>query len=406
MNENRTGRTTMYSTRILLGTAFVACSVIAAGCTIDSGEPDGVDDADATSEEALTSTPHDQSLSDQRASAHALPEQAFLDTALPTPPPEAEAVLTQNFVSTAELDKIRHMEHRVHVGNGRIIAMTETYTLRSWLRFPHRAILMIPAQGSNRSTYNAPFDGFDGGAIMAADGFFASSADPQGTGDSSQPASGSSVTYQSETADFLRAIDYIRLVRLVGRVDAFGEEIGGGVAMQLAADPSRVRSCVAASMIYKTGSDFFNFVFNSPEFQAALFSAPDKYFETSAPIYFNVLLGATPELTAWFLSTQVGRYASGTYQQDFDRLFSGGTYYDPTNAAVPGLLIRGEADPNNAIEDVQALANAYGSHHPGANGPGPAAIAVIPGGNHIVRLDAAPRGPQVWDLVKGFVDGP
>jgi len=397
----------MYSTRILLGTAFVACSVIVAGCTIDSGEPESTDDSDETNADALALTQDSPSALDDSASAHAaVAQQAYFNDALPTPPAEAQKLLAQNWVSNAELDKIRHQEHKVHIGNGRVIAMTETYTLRSWLRFPHRAIFMIPSQGSNRSTFNAPFDGFDGGAIMAADGFFAFSADPQGTGDSSQPANGNSVTYQSETADFTRAIDYIRLIRLVPRVDAFGEEIGGGVAMQLAADPTRVRSCIAASMIYKTGSDFFNFVFNSPEFQGALFGAPDKYFETSAPIYFNVLLGATPELSAWFLQTQIGRYASGTYQQDFDRLFSGGAYYDPTNAAVPGLLIRGEADPNNAIEDVQALANAYGSHHPGPNGPGPASIAVISGGDHIVRLDAAPRGPQVWDLVKNFVDGP
>ncbi len=130
---------------------------------------------------------------------------------------------------------------------------------------------------------------------------------------------------------------------------------------------------------------------------------PTNISETSAPIYFNVLAGASPDLATWFLSTQIGRYASGTYQQDFDRLFNGGAYYDPTNAAVPGLLIRGELDPNNDLSDVQALASAYGSKHHGHDAPGPATIAVIPSGDHIVRLDAAPRGPQVWDLVKTFV---
>lgn len=376
----------MSSMRLLLGALFVGCLLGVSGCAIG---PDAPDDDSAEVDADVT-----------QATSEAL--------STPVVPPEVVwAFLHPSTLTPAALDQVRHYEHKVPIGGGKQIAMTETYTLRSWLRFPHRAMLMIPAQGSKRSVYNAPFDGYDGGAILASDGFFAFSADPQGTGDSAQPANGLTVTYDSETADYFKALDYIRLTRLVGRVDVFGEEIGGGVAMQMAADSTRVRSCVAASMIWKTGSDFFNAAFNSPEFKAAVFGSPDGYFQTFPELYFNVLAGATPALASWFTSSQVGRYASGTYQQDFDRLFAGGSWYDPTKAEVPGLLIRGEFDPNNPFSDVVALANAYGSapaHGFGHHTTGPMDIAVIEGGSHIVRVDAAPRGTQFWQIVLGFVD--
>lgn len=334
-------------------------------------------------------------------------DTAVAQQASVVPPDVVWALLHLGSLTAADLDQVRHFEHRVNVGGGKQIGMTETYTLRSWLHLPHRAVLMIPAQGSKRSVYNAPFPGYDGGAILAGEGFFTFTADPQGTGDSFQPADGFTVTYASETSDYLKAVDYVRLTRLVGRVDVMGEEIGGGVAMQMAADSTRVRSCVAASMIWRTGSDFFNAAFNSPEFKGAVFGAPDHYFQTFPELYFNVLAGAAPDMAAWFTSTQVGRYAAGTYKEDFDRLFAGGAFYDPTKAEVPGLLIRGENDPNNPLSDVVALANAYGSnpaHGWGHHTTGPAEIAVIEGGSHIVRVDAPPIGTQFWDIVLEFLD--
>jgi len=107
----------------------------------------------------------------------------------------------------------------------------------------------------------------------------------------------------------------------------------------------------------------------------------------------------------WFIPSQIGRYAAGTYLDDFDRLFDGGARYDPTHARVPGLLIRGELDPNNAVDDVLDLAAAYGSNAQGhGHHSSPADVVVIPGGSHIVRVDAAPRGNQFWDIVLDFVN--
>lgn len=301
--------------------------------------------------------------------------------------------------SSIDLDRIYRLEHRIPVGLNQRIAVTETFTLRSWLRWPRRGMVMIPAQGSNRSVYNIPVEGFDGGAIMACDGFFAFTVDPPGTGDSYQPENGLTVTYESEAAVLATVTNRLRAMRLIPRMDAWGEELGGGVATHLCADRRAFRSCTVSSMLYKTGSDFFYQV--APFFEAFLLSSPDGYFQSFSDSYFNVLMGSPPEVRDWYLATQIGRYASGLYRQDFDRVLRGGPSYDPRNAAVPGLIIRGEFETNNPLSDTQQLAADYGSL-----GGGRATFTIVPNGTHILRLDAAPVGPSVWDLIKAFVDGP
>lgn len=300
----------------------------------------------------------------------------------------------------AGLDHVIRIDHEIVVGAGRRVAVTETFTPRSLLRWPRRGIVMIPSQGANRTNFNAPFAGYDGGEIMARAGFFAFAVDPEGSGDSTYPADGFSVTYESESASLHEVAARLATMRQIERLDVLGEEVGGGVAAHLCADATLFRSCTLAWMIYRDGSDFFDAIVGGPGFQQFIASSPGGYFTTFSELYFNVLAGASPELAAWFLATQNGTYAAGPYAQDFERLFAGGGSYDPTRAAVPGLVIMGELDPNPAAGDTAALAAAYGA----ATGAGPATIAVIPGGTHIARLDAAPRGPQFWPLVLDFVD--
>lgn len=300
------------------------------------------------------------------------------------------------------LDRVIRIDREVAVGRGRRVAITETFTPRAWLRHPRRAVLMIPAQGSTRSVYNAPFAGYDGGEILARAGFLAVTVDPEGTGGSTAPRDGFSVTYESEAASLRAVAQRIRAERGVPRIDMLGEELGGGVAAQLCADAALARSCTMTSMIYHRGSDFFNAGVGGPQFQALIFGAPEGYFTSFPELYFNVLAGASPEMASWFLGTQLGRYAAGLYAQDFERLFANGASYDPRRAAVPGLLVMGEFDPNPAPGDTAELAAAYGS----LGHAGPARVAVIAGGTHIVRLDAPPRGARFWELVLGFLDEP
>jgi len=329
-------------------------------------------------------------------------ESELLAAAPPMPAAATAAISGGGQVSQALLDRIFTLDHFVPVGQGRKIHLTETFSVRSLLRWPHRAMVMIPSSGSNNEFFNPPFEGYNGREIMARRGFFSFSADTEGMGESTFPADGFAVTYDRETEVFRTVLNYVRLVRLVPRVDVLGESLGGGIALQLCASATLTRSCTASSMIYRTGTDFFNAVFGSPEFRAFLLSSPNGYLTTNADTYFNIVAGATPEIADWVRTTQPGPYAVGQFIEDFNL-----PSYDPTHAAVPGLIIRGEFDQNVPLSDSIELANAYGS----ATGTPPAQVAIspaelvpIPNGTHIVRLDSPPRGTAYWNIVSNFVD--
>ena len=223
--------------------------------------------------------------------------------------------------------------------------------------------------------------------------------DPPGTGDSYKPADGLTVTYESEAAVLTQVADQLRLLRLVPRIDAFGEELGGGAAMVMCGDKTRFRSCVALSMLYKTGSDFFYQI--APFFEALILSQADGYFVSTPESYFNVVAGSPPAVRDWYTTTQVGSYAAGLYKQDFDRVLRAGNSYDPRHAAVPALIIRGQNETNNPLSDSQQLVTDYG-----ALGGGHAELTVVPNGSHILRLDSVPVNTAVWNLTKAFVERP
>jgi len=97
-------------------------------------------------------------------------DEATKSIIAPVPADVSTAMANPDSMSDDALNRIFRLEHRISVGHGQKIAVTETFTIRSWLRWPHRAMMMIPAQGSNRSVYNIPIEGYDGGAIMAPTG--------------------------------------------------------------------------------------------------------------------------------------------------------------------------------------------------------------------------------------------
>ena len=53
-----------------------------------------------------------------------------------------ESLANDNLVGAA-LDKVYRLEHKISVGTNKKIAVTETFTLRAFLRWPHRAIMMV-----------------------------------------------------------------------------------------------------------------------------------------------------------------------------------------------------------------------------------------------------------------------
>jgi alpha-beta hydrolase superfamily lysophospholipase len=307
-------------------------------------------------------------------------------------PPEVRASLT---AAGSQLDRVINLEYDVPVGPNRWIHVHESFTPRAWIRHPRRAVLLLAGTPTTGDFYNIPFAGYAGRELLAAQGYFAFAADPEGAGQSSYPENGFSATTDAQVAAITKVIDYIRHARLLPRVDVYGEAEGGWAATELCADGDRVRSCLLSSMLFRTGTDFFNAVFGSPEFRALILGAPAGYLTTTPDLYFNVISGSSPEVADWIQTHMPGRYAMGQIAEAVMHMPS----YDPTHARVPGLIIRGEQDQNAPASDTADLAAAYGS----ATGAGPAEVVSIAGARMIPRIEPPPHNDQFWAAVLEFL---
>ena len=286
-------------------------------------------------------------------------------------PAEATRLANGIAIQNDVLDRIFTLDHFVPVGPGRKIHLRETFSVRSLLRWPHRAMVMIPGLPVDGEFYNIPVAGYNGREIMARDGYFAFTSDQEGSGLSTFPEDGFSVTYDLQTESYRKVIEYVRLIRLAPRVDVLGESTGGGVAAQVCANRNIVRKCILGSMIYRTGTDFFNAVFLSPEFQAFIRSQPNGYLQTTPELYFNILSSALPEVADWVRANQPGRYALATLVEDFNL-----PSYDPSQCgrsrahhprgSRPELSSLGHAGAGQRVRlGIAARGTGHHCHHRG-----------------------------------------
>lgn len=281
-------------------------------------------------------------------------------------------------------------DHYVSVSSGRWIHLRETYQSRHHGHGPRRAVLMLPGPITNGDAYQLDVDGYRGRDILASEGAYAFTADFEGTGESSFPADGRSITQDSQVDAMRAVVSYIRRVRRVNRVDVLGESWGGGVAAELCADRRQVRSCILASMLYRTPSDFANMTFRSPGFHALLDSLPDGYIPTDGFLYGGLTAAMEPAVATAFVETQSGTYTTAPLYDVFDLPF-----FDPTQSRVPALLLQGELDPNQSIDDAIDLTNDYA---------GDMELVVITGAGHIPRLEPSPAHDVFWEEVLDFLD--
>ncbi len=291
------------------------------------------------------------------------------------------------------LDQIFRLEHLLPIGPGRVMHVTETFSPRAFLRHGHpRAIVMLPGPVTRGNLFNINVPGYDGGAIMARRGFFSYAVDFEGTGLSTFPARGTSVTMDSQVDAVKQVLFYVQLFRGVPRVDVLGESWGGGVAAEVCKNKLSARSCILASMIYETPSPAAKAQYQSPGWLGFLQSLPNSYLPTASWLYAPLVANSPPAVQQWTLATQPGTY---TIQPLFE--FFNIPFFDPTVARVPGLLIQGENDPESLPSDVAQLAADYGKH-------GAVGMVTIAGGGHIPRIEVAPYNTEYWDAVTDFVD--
>lgn len=287
--------------------------------------------------------------------------------------------------------QIHRTEHFVPVGANRWLHVTETFSVASFRRpGPPRAIVMLPGPLTDSKFLNIDVPGYDGGAIMARTGFFAYTVDFEGTGQSSYPVQGTSVTLASQVEAVKRVVAYVRALRGVPRVDLLGESWGGGVAAEVCADHRAVRSCILASMLYKNPSALAASQFQSPSWIGFLQSLPWSYLTTTTDIYELLVDRSTPAVQAWTRATSPGIYA---VRPLFDAVTL--PFFDPTVARVPGLILRGGDDPRTLPSDARELAAHYGEHG--------AELVTIAGGGHVPRVEPGPHA-EYWNAVTAFVD--
>jgi len=314
--------------------------------------------------------------SDDSALASGEPDlPASVEAALHAPAPPAWA------------DRLFTVDHEVPTGDGGHIHVRETFNLRAWFRRHRRAVLMLPGPLTTGEFFNIDVDGYRDREGVASRGVFAFTADFEGTGGSSFPADGGSATQARQVALMRRVVRYIRWIRGVRRVDVLGESWGGGVAAELCSDRRRVRSCVLASMLYQTPSDFALATFLDPGFRAFLESLPNAYLPTDPSVYLRFTPRMTPEVAAWTDANMPGQYSVAPLLDVFSLPF-----FDATGANVPGLLIQGELDENQDVADSMALAADYG---------GGMELIVIAGAGHVPRTEPAAHDVY-WDAVFEF----
>lgn len=282
------------------------------------------------------------------------------------------------------------LRHRVRIDVDRTLSVIETFTLKSWQWSPRRAVLMLPGPVTNAAFYNIEAAGYHGGEIMARQGFFAFAVDLEGSGESSCPADGRAATLERQRQNLEHVIRYIRAIREVPRIDLLGESWGGAIAIELSADSTRVRSCVASSMLYVSPSEIAFQTFLSPQFRGFLDTIADGYMPTAPESYAPFLANSPPAVKAFASATQPGRYSTAPEYGVLAR-----PYFDPRRARVPGLIINGQNDPNHLPADSERLAADYG---------GGAELLVIEGAGHVPRIEAEPVNAAFWSAVTRFFD--
>ena len=172
-------------------------------------------------------------------------------------------------------DTVYTLSHQIPVGDGRRLFVTEHFTLGSWLTWPHRSVLFLSGSAFKGNHHSIPVEGYNGTAMAARRGFFAFTVDYLGVGESTRPVDGLEATFEANQDALEVLLRYIRFFRAVPKIDLVGAGYGGSLATQMAADATRVRSCVLSAMLYDR---LIGGPLTDPAFVAALENAPDGYF--------------------------------------------------------------------------------------------------------------------------------
>jgi pimeloyl-ACP methyl ester carboxylesterase len=289
------------------------------------------------------------------------------------------------------LDTVVTLEHDLPVGGGRTMRVQEHFTLRSWLRWPHRGILMMSSSAFNRKTFTIPVEGYNATEMFAQRGFFAFTVDYFGIGESYHPESGWDANRDEDIPALKKVLKYIRAFRLIPKVDILGEGYGSTMAPELAADAHRVRSLLMSSTIYKLVGPFGPGT--NPGFNDFLLNDEDGYIPIPGEAYlaFMADFGTPQEVIDFHFAEQAGEYPAPIFgvQEVFP-------FFDPGVARVPGLIIYGLRDTQADPQDPFELAADYGTDG--------APLILLETAGHAPRVESPEVAAMYWAEVFRFFD--
>ncbi|HEY5868627.1 MAG TPA: alpha/beta hydrolase [Candidatus Tectomicrobia bacterium] len=286
-------------------------------------------------------------------------------------------------------------EHMINVGGGIRIHVIERFSGRSVLRFPHRALLMLPATLATNTYFDAEVDGdpsYNALRQAASRGFFGFAMSYEGFGESTVPDDGRRVTGQRLLQHAGTVLEWIRTHRGVPQVDVFGTSIGAGVAIALGGTESsinhhHVNRVVIATNVYKHFSPETQAMF-TPEFKAFLLGLSGGYITTTTDTYVPIFAGMDPAALAWANANIPGTYPVGPLLEGFDLPF-----FEAAPGRAPLLQFWGEHSPTTPRSDVEQLQNEYG---------GPHQLVIYAGAAHNPILE--PVRHDFWDRIETFLD--
>ncbi len=284
------------------------------------------------------------------------------------------------------LDRVYTLTHDIPFGDGRTLRVYESFTPRSWLSFPHRAVMMVTSFYA--SGWDIPVEGYRAGEMLARQGYFAFSVDLVGYADSYKPENGNDATFELQLEALQAAIRYIRFFRFVPKVDILGEGYGATLATQLAADDRRIRSVVMTDNLYRIQ---IGGPVSDPVFRDFLLNDPDGYIFIPPEVVSLFLVDSPPEVADYFASTQSGFLPVASFTVAFELPF-----YDPSVARVPGIVIQAENDLVSPPSDAADLAADYGTDG--------AQFEILEGFNRGARFGSNAAAAAYWQAVLDFLE--
>ncbi|MEM6290362.1 MAG: hypothetical protein AAGA54_03825 [Myxococcota bacterium] len=268
------------------------------------------------------------------------------------------------------------LEHDVELADGAVLHVTERFGPAAALRWPRRAVVMLPGTLVTGGMYDLDVDPqtrLNALDEVADAGYFAYAVTYEGYPGSSLPEDGSTVDVERSLAQVGEIVERIRHARHVPRVDLFGTSFGASLAVGLAGSQSPIPThhigrIVVQAMVHESVTPLFESVFFSPEVLALFESAPDGYVQTDPAVYGLILAGADPLAAEAGFASFPNVYATGPTLEGFSL-----PVVNAEAGVRPVLQFWGDADPITPFEDVQAFAADYG---------GPHELRILPGAGH------------------------